>query len=152
MPKAKMVSRTVDKLQGGLLEDVFHYAAYSKKAAGRALGTIVELVTFYKLVDWGLTDNILIERRIPEYANLDITHNVEFSLHRAMAQDIRPLLATDKRVGARQLGLLFGITPTRLNETLICSKGTVRNAAVLAEDGDSVTAVSLTRRSEEHTS
>src|SRR3546814_7027525 len=62
-----------------------------------------------------------------------------------MAQDIRPLLATDKRVGARQLGLLFGITPTRLNETLICSKGTVRNAAVLAEDGDSVTAVSLTR-------
>src|SRR3546814_13194331 len=71
MPKAQMGSRTVDKLQGRLREEVFHYAADSKKAAGRALGTIVELVTFYKPVDWGLTDNILIERRLHEYANLD---------------------------------------------------------------------------------
>src|SRR3546814_6835229 len=43
MPKAQMGSRTVDKLQGRLREEVFHYAADSKKAAGRALGTIVEL-------------------------------------------------------------------------------------------------------------
>lgn len=60
---------------------------------------------------------------------------------------MQPLSTIDSRLGARQLGRLFGIMPTRLNETLICSKGTVRNAAVLAEDNDSVTAVSLTRES-----
>lgn len=30
---------------------------------------------------WGLRDHILIERALPEFANPDITHNVEYSLH-----------------------------------------------------------------------
>ncbi len=42
-----MTYESVDQLQKALTEEVFHYAKDSKKAAGRALGTIVEIITFY---------------------------------------------------------------------------------------------------------
>jgi hypothetical protein len=42
-----MPYQSVDQLQKVLTEKVFHYAKDSKKAAGRALGTLVEIVTFY---------------------------------------------------------------------------------------------------------
>ena len=114
--------RTVDKLQGRLREEVFHYAADSKKAAGRALGTIIELISYYKLVEWGLTRNTLIERRIPEYANAQITHNVEFSLHRSIKQFEQPLLRTDERLGAIKLGKMFEIEPERRTAELILTQ------------------------------
>lgn len=41
---------SVDQLQKVLTEKVFHYAKDSKKAAGRALGTLVEIITFYSVV------------------------------------------------------------------------------------------------------
>lgn len=41
-----MSCQSVDALQKILAEKVFHYAADRKKASGRALGTLVELVTF----------------------------------------------------------------------------------------------------------
>ena len=72
---------SVDFLQHVLTKDVFHYAKDAKKAAGRALGTLVEIITFYLFKSWGFEKHIAIERRLPEYANPDITHNVEFSLH-----------------------------------------------------------------------
>ena len=72
---------SVDQLQKALTKNVFHYAKDSKKAAGRALGTIVEIITFYLLKSWGLNNCISIEKKIPEYGNPDITHNVEYSLH-----------------------------------------------------------------------
>ena len=40
---------TVDHLQQRLQREVFHYAKDGKKAAGRAMGTLVELITYYKL-------------------------------------------------------------------------------------------------------
>jgi hypothetical protein len=40
---------SVDKLQNMLAAEVFGYAADRKKASGRALGTLVEIVTFYTL-------------------------------------------------------------------------------------------------------
>lgn len=76
-----MTFESVDQLQKALTEKVFQYAKDSKKAAGRALGTIVEIITFYLIRVWGLNDSISIEKRIPEYGNPDITHNVEYSLH-----------------------------------------------------------------------
>ena len=72
---------SVDQLQKILAENVFHYAKDSKKAAGRALGTLVEIIAFYALKSWGVERNIAIERPLPEFANDGITHNVEYSLH-----------------------------------------------------------------------
>ncbi len=74
---------SVDSLQNLLAKDVFHYAKDAKKAAGRALGTLVEIITFYCLKSWGFERHTAIERQLPEFANADITHNVEYSLHSA---------------------------------------------------------------------
>lgn len=44
-----MTYESVDVLQRTLADKVFHYAVDCKKAVGRALGTLVEIVTFYTL-------------------------------------------------------------------------------------------------------
>ena len=76
-----MTYESIDALQNALAKNVFHYTRDSKKASGRALGTLVEIITFYLLKTWGYEKRTAIERRIPEYANPDLTHNVEFTLH-----------------------------------------------------------------------
>jgi hypothetical protein len=76
-----MPYESVDALQRALTRDIFHYARDAKKAAGRALGTLVEIISFYLIKSWGYEKHTAIERRLPEYANPEITHNVEFSLH-----------------------------------------------------------------------
>lgn len=76
-----MAYPSVDKLQQALAKDVFHYAKDSKKAAGRALGTLVELITFYLLKDWGFESSTRIEKGLVEYRNTAISHNVEYTLH-----------------------------------------------------------------------
>lgn len=76
-----MAYPSVDQLQKVLTEKVFHYAKDSKKAAGRALGTLVEIITFYCLKSWGFERSVAIEKPLPEFGNDDITHNVEYSLH-----------------------------------------------------------------------
>jgi len=81
-----MPFQSVDKIQKVLQENIFHYAKDSKKAAGRSLGTIVEIITYYLLKTWGLNNNISIERKLEEYGNSDITHNVEYSLHPELLQ------------------------------------------------------------------
>jgi hypothetical protein len=85
-----MSYQSVDQLQAVLTEKVFHYAKDSKKAAGRALGTLVEIITFYALKSWGFEKNIAIERPLPEFGNDEITHNVEYSLHLS-----KPLMTTE---------------------------------------------------------
>jgi hypothetical protein len=72
---------SVDKLQNLLATNIFHYASDKKKASGRALGTFVELITFYILKNWEMETFTAMERPLPEFANSDITHNVEFTLH-----------------------------------------------------------------------
>jgi hypothetical protein len=72
---------SVDKLQKLLADNVFTYATDKKKAAGRALGTFIEIITYYLIKNWNLETFAAIERPLPEFANDDITHNVEFTLH-----------------------------------------------------------------------
>lgn len=72
---------SIDALQNSLSRDVFFHATDRKKAAGRALGTLVEVITYYLLRAWGFRNSIAIERRLEEYNNSEITHNVEYSLH-----------------------------------------------------------------------
>jgi len=63
--------QSVDALQKTLADTVFSYATDAKKASGRALGTLVEIITFYTLRAWNLRDHIAIERPLPEFANHD---------------------------------------------------------------------------------
>jgi hypothetical protein len=88
---AQMSYESVDALQQVLVERVFHYADDRKKAAGRALGTLVEIITYYALKGWGFRENVAIERPLAEYKNPSITHNVEFSLHPVLRQQVVPL-------------------------------------------------------------
>ena len=73
--------QSVDALQNMLAETVFSNTQSSKKAAGRALGVLVELITFYLIRDWQLENDLAIERGLEEYGNSSIKHNVEFTLH-----------------------------------------------------------------------
>ena len=126
---------SIDALQRTLADTVFDYAADRKKAAGRALGTLVEIVTFYTLRAWNLSDNIVIERKVPEFANPDILHNVEFSLHPIRARhkvDVTPLsLPLTAAKIKRHLPFLNEETVKPIQ---VLSKNAVkRNAAVLIE-------------------
>lgn len=78
---------SIDALQRTLSDTVFAHANDRKKAAGRALGTLVEIVTYYLLRAWGFRNSIAIERRLAEYNNTGITHNVEYSLHPILRSD-----------------------------------------------------------------
>ncbi|AFZ15360.1 hypothetical protein Cri9333_4580 [Crinalium epipsammum PCC 9333] len=76
-----MSYESIDEMQKVLAEDVFKHTTDRKKAAGRALGTLVELITYYLIREWNLSRYLTIEWRLPEFGNSEITHNVEFALH-----------------------------------------------------------------------
>lgn len=129
-----MTFESVDVLQRTLADTVFQYAVDRKKAAGRALGTLVEIVTFYTLCSWDLRDHIAIERSVPEFANHDILHNVEFSLHpiRSLYKVELPssLPITAAKI-KRHLPFLYDVD---VKSTQVLSSDAVkRNAAVLIE-------------------
>jgi len=71
----KVSYQSVDKLQKLLATTVFNHTKDPKKAAGRALGTLVEVITSYLLKTWGLNNQISIEQRLEEYGNSFISHN-----------------------------------------------------------------------------
>ena len=133
-----MTFESVDALQRTLADTVFHYAADRKKAAGRALGTLVEIVTFYTLRAWDLRDHIVIERSVPEFANPDIVHNVEFSLHPVRARhpvDIAPLSLP--LTSAKLKGHLPLLRETTVKSTqLLSADGVKRNACVISDSSN----------------
>src|ERR1700733_11194960 len=98
-----MPYESVDRLQSVLTETVFHYAKDKKKAAGRALGTLVEVITFYLLKSWGFEQSLSIERPLPEFGNPDITHNVEYSLHPILGEVDLSLLREKLPIGSKPL-------------------------------------------------
>lgn len=137
---------SVDKLQKMLATEVFGYAADKKKASGRALGTLVEIITFYTLCAWKLRDAIAIERAIPEFANLDIIHNVEFSLHPIMERHTVSLHPLDLPVTSRKLinaGAPIAAGHTTKSQQLVTSKHVMRNAAVISKDDQGFTTANL---------
>jgi len=133
---------SVDGLQKLLTRDIFHYAKDAKKAAGRALGTLVEIITFYCLKAWGLERHTAIERRLPEYANSDITHNVEYSLH--PAEELRRVefgpesLPLTARKVLKAIGSAASMGPTRSakSNTLLTKGLVLRNSCTLCDVGD----------------
>lgn len=79
-----MSYKSIDEIQQYFAKNIFDRTNDPKKASGRALGTFIEIITYYLLKSWGLQKNISIETRLPEYANSELTHNVEFTLHKSM--------------------------------------------------------------------
>lgn len=133
-----MPYESVDVLQRALTKDVFHYAKDAKKAAGRALGTLVEIVTFYLLKSWDYEKYIAIERRLPEYANPEITHNVEFSLHPSQEIAAITLPKTSLPFTTKKISkLIKGTSWTELDlksTQLLTTDEVLRNACTLYED------------------
>lgn len=137
---------SVDKLQKMLAAEVFGYAADKKKASGRALGTLVEMITFYTLCAWKLRDAIAIERPIPEFANPDIIHNVEFSLHPIVGMRSVSIKPLDLPVTSRKLvkaGAPIAAGQTAKSQQLVTSKHVMRNAAVISKDDQGFTTANL---------
>ena len=136
---------SVDALQKTLAESVFTYSADRKKAAGRALGTLVELITFYTLRAWGLRDHIVIERQIPEFANASILHNVEFSLHRVIAkQGIQAESMTLPLTTTKIRKEMTSSSQATLKSAQLLTKGYVkRNSCVMWDDSTGVMVANL---------
>lgn len=137
--KDSMPYQSVDQLQKVLTQQVFHYAKDNKKAAGRALGTLVEIITFYALKSWGFEHNIAIERPLPEFANDDITHNVEYSLHPAVRSAVIPfaresLPLTSKKILKNQVLTQLSIPKEAVKlKTLLTKKLILRNSCTICE-------------------
>ena len=135
---------SVDSLQKVITKEVFHYAQDSKKAAGRALGTLVEIVTFYLLKTWGLESSVAIERGLGEYKNPAISHNVEYSLHPAkpvrrltIRDSLLPLTSAKVFTAFKEQWPEFG-SYERKNQTLLSKDGVLRNSCVIGQRADSL--------------
>ena len=133
-----MAYLSVDQIQKVLAEKVFHYTKDSKKASGRALGTLVEIITFYLLKSWGFENSISIENRLAEYGNPEITHNVEYTLHPIVNQ--HELLFQEK-LPLTSTKLLRAISEDKFpkndfdkkNNSLLTTKMILRNSCVIAK-------------------
>ncbi len=137
-----MAYESIDKLQNALSEKVFHYTKDKKKAAGRALGTMVEIITYYLLKTWGLNNSTSIERGLVEYGNMDITHNVEYSLHPIVNEYEITIPNDGKSITASKiLRKLEGIPNisrfTKKNNNLLDTHNLLRNACTIGESDDS---------------
>lgn len=76
-----MPYQSIDEIQKALAQKVFQHTKDTKKAAGRALGTLIEIIAYYLIRQWNLASHVTIELRLPEFGNPAIAHNVEFGLH-----------------------------------------------------------------------
>jgi len=143
-----MTWQSVEELQQFLSEKVFHQSGAPRKAAGRALGTLVEIITFYLLKSWGLEHSTLIERRLPEYANSAISHNVEFTLHPSktlesgiIIEESNTSMTPKKILSKMSLRISSGSKTKSAN--LVSSKGLLKNSCVICEDNDHIYAAYL---------
>ena len=126
---------SVDALQKALGESIFSNRTDVKKAAGRALGTIVELITFYMLKQWGFLPHLTIERGLAEFGNDQITHNVEFGLHHCYEKSSATLKNEEYKLPltTAKLRKLFDIAkeiPIKAN-TLLTKDLILRNSCVI---------------------
>lgn len=132
-----MAYESIDKIQKVLAEKVFGHTKDAKKASGRALGTFVEIVTYYLLKTWGLNDQISIERGLEEYGNSEITHNVEFSLHPIVRSATAAIEHNSKVLTATKILKLleerhFDLKGFQKTSNQLLSNGILRNACTIA--------------------
>lgn len=150
-----MTFESVDQLQKALTEEVFQYAKDSKKAAGRALGTIVEIITFYLIKAWGFNESISIEKKIPEYGNPDITHNVEYSLHPILNKYEIEVKSDNFSITANKILKALNEIPAlsnfkQTNKYLLTKDGILRNASTIALADNSYLVASIVKITQEN--
>lgn len=146
---------SVDALQNFLAAEVFHHAGSGKKAAGRALGTLVEVITFYLIESWGLRHSLVIEKALAEYGYPEITHNVEYTLH--------PVLQTSRHrfpIGMasisgnrlrRSIQESSGVEPLQGPATSLLSGGILRNCYVVHRPDGRLVVAHLERKTRDAT-
>jgi len=137
-----MAYASVDKLQKVLAEEVFNHTKDPKKASGRALGTLVEIITYYLLKTWKLNNHISIERGLTEYGNPDITHNVEYSLHPIISSSLLTIEKSQKSITSNVILKALSANGfdlvgfTKKNNQLL-SNNILRNACTIATSENS---------------
>jgi hypothetical protein len=132
-----MPYESVDKLQKVLADEVFNHTKDPKKASGRALGTLVEIITYYLLKTWGLNNQISIERGLVEYGNPNITHNVEYSLHPIVRSSFLTIDKSDKSITSNIIlkaltAIDFDLTGFERKNNHLLSNNILRNACTIA--------------------
>lgn len=137
-----MAYESVDKLQKVLAEEVFNHTKDPKKASGRALGTLVEIITYYLLKTWGLNNQISIERGLAEYGNPDITHNVEYSLHPIVRSSFVTVDKSEKSITSNIIlkaltASGFDMTGFERKNNQLLSNNILRNACTIATSDNS---------------
>ena len=107
------------------------------------------------LKSWGLNNSIAIERRIPEFGNPDITHNVEYSLHPIFAEYVIEVANDGKSLTANRL--LKELIKQgdfsefkKLNNNLLSRDGILRNACTIARTCDSTLVASIIKRTDRY--
>lgn len=134
-----MAYQSIDELQTLLSQEVFGDRQDSKKAAGRALGTFIEIIMFYLLRQWGENDSVAIERPLAEYGREEITHNVEFTLHPILSIHHVFEIATKIPTTARQIAKKVKLSDTiNLTNNKVINKGIIQNACVIGSDEKSI--------------
>ena len=135
-----MPYQSIDKVQNVLAEEVFGYAKDKKKAAGRALGTFIEIINFYLLKTWDLEHSTSIERGLPEYGNIEIKHNVEYSLHPILKTQRLELDNDGKTLTANKIVNQltdFQIDKFTKTNNAVFKNNILRNACTLASSNNS---------------
>lgn len=140
-----MAYESVDKLQKVLAEQIFSHTRDPKKAAGRALGTFIEIITYYLLKTWGFNHQTSIERKLVEYGNPAITHNVEFSLHPVIREHILHIDKSDRTITANVIKKAlekenkFDVSAykNKFISHLLTKEGILRNAYTMTKSDDS---------------
>jgi hypothetical protein len=135
---------SIDNLQNVLSEKIFSHTKDSKKAAGRALGTMIEIITYYLLKEWGLNDAISIERGLKEYGNPTLSHNVEFTLHPILNSHIIDL-TNALPITTNKISKVFNIDDKYIlkNNTLLDRFETLKTVCTIAEEENTIINVSL---------
>lgn len=143
-----MSYQSIDKLQLTLAKKVFLGRKDPKKAAGRALGTLVEIITFYTLKDWGFEGSLRIEKGLSEYRNSIVSHNVEYTLHPIKLTDVITLvnvapLTSTKILAALNAKRIIDLNNyKKVNSSLFTTSDTIKNSCLIARrDGFSLVAV-----------
>jgi len=85
------------------------------------------------LKEWGLIDYISIERKLAEYGNPSITHNVEFTIHPVIKNNVLDQEFTNK-LSSKDIAKALGISSDLKNNMLIDNKSTIKNACLIAEN------------------
>jgi hypothetical protein len=143
-----MTYESVDKLQNVLASEVFKHTKDAKKAAGRALGTFVEIITYYLLKTWELNNQLSIERGLEEYGNPEITHNVEYSLHPIVRNSTAIVDKTEKAITANIILKAletagFDLNGFQRTSNQLISNGIIRNACTIAISDNSFLLASI---------